>query len=340
MGHAPRAHRSLERSVKVSRPKSDVETCFPFIVGCGRSGTTLLRAMLDSHPELAVPAETKFIARMGAARRRYERPSGFDAERFVADMFRRTALEERWELSRSDVTSVLRERPPADYADAVRRVFAAMAEQRGKTRYGNKTPIHVMTMPLLAEIFPEARFVHLIRDGRDVTLSYLETEFGPTTVVGGALHWRRHVSRGRATGRELGLSRYHEVKYEDLVAAPEAILRPICVFLGLPYDERMLTYHERAEELLGGVKLPQYHQGLRRPPDRHRSWKTEMDQSDVARFEAIAGRLLSALGYERALKRVPLDASIRANATAALTTSRRAAAATARRVATIRRLAG
>ena len=326
--------------MRVSPTKTSAQSCFPFIVGCGRSGTTLLRAMLDSHPELAVPAETKFIARMGAARRRYERPAGFDAERFVDDMFRRTALEERWELSRSDVTSALRKYPPDDYAQAVRRVFATMAEQRGKTRYGNKTPIHVMSMPLLAEIFPEARFVHLVRDGRDVALSYLETEFGPKTIVDGALHWRRHVGRGRATGRGLGPSRYHEVKYEDLVAAPESVLRLICTFLELPFHPHMLAYHERADEVIGGIKLPQYHQGLRRPPASLRNWKTEMDPLDVSRFEAVAGRLLSALGYERALKRIRLDASIRANATAALKASQRVGVAAARRVGTFRRLAG
>ena len=298
---------------------------FPFVVGCGRSGTTLLRAMLDSHPNLAVPAETKFIARMGKARGRYELPGGFAVDEFVEDMYRMTDLDARWALPRATIHARLRETAPHDYPEAVRRVFATMAEARGKSRYGNKTPIHVMTMPLLARLFPESRFVHLIRDGRDVALSYFDTEFGPKTITEAALHWRRHVRTGRADGRRLGPARYVEIRYEDLIRDPEQVLRSLCDFLDLEFDALMLQYHERSADVIGGIKLPQYHQRVALPPTRRRDWQAEMKPADTAHFEVIAGSLLETLRYERAFPKTDLRIAARTIVSAVVDETRRGA---------------
>ena len=313
--------------------KASVPVCFPFIVGCGRSGTTMLRAMLDSHPDIAVPAETKFIARMGASRHRYERTGGFAIEPFIEDMYRLTALEARWDLPRDVTSAALAAEPPQDYPDAVRRVFATMARRRGKPRYGNKTPIHVMTIPMLAELFPEARFVHLIRDGRDVAMSYMDTEFGPNSVIGGALHWKRHVRKGRVAGARLGSGRYYELRYEDLVDDPELELRSLCSFLDLEYQDSMLAYYTHAGDVLEGIKLPQYHSGLKLPPTRRmRDWRTAMGGQDVARFEAIAGSLLAELSYERAFPRLAPHVALAARWEASLEEGHRLAGAVSRRL--------
>ena len=187
-------------------------------------------------------------------------------------------------------------------------IYAAYAARRGKSRTGDKTPSYVMHLDLLGGLFPEARFVHVIRDGRDSTLSYLDASFGPTTVAEGALYWRRFVARGRQTGRALGPARYLEIRYERLVAEPEAELRAVCSFLDLPFDDAMLRYPERAAELVGKV----HHNLARAPTAGMRDWKREMAPADVAVFEALAGDLLGELGYERAYRRVPAGARLRA----------------------------
>lgn len=290
-----------------------LQTVFPFFVGCGRSGTTLLRAIFDSHPAMSMPAETQFILSMGMRRRRYEGPDGIDIDRFLTDVYRFTDLHERWGLPREDVRSAWSPERPRNYPDAIRALFALQAGRSGKSRYGNKTPIHVLSLPQLARLFPEARFVHVLRDGRDVALSYLASDFGPDTVEGAALRWRHWTGRGVVAGRRLGPERYREITYEALVEDPERVAREVCEFVRLDFDGAMLRYADRADEILAGVTYPHHHQSLRlRPTKGLRDWRSQMSPDDVVRFEALAGGLLSELGYERRARTVGMGRRARA----------------------------
>ncbi|MDH3462168.1 MAG: sulfotransferase, partial [Acidimicrobiia bacterium] len=168
---------------------------FPMFVGCGRSGTTLFRNIFDSHPDLAMTHEAHFIAPMGARRERYtNRAGGLDIDAFVADLFadsnfRRQGLEENL------VRRSLEESSASGFAEAVRVVFGLYAAAQGKRLYGDKTPGSVTQIELLGSLFPEARFVHIIRDGRAVALSYLERpEWGPKTMAEAAQHWKSRVT--------------------------------------------------------------------------------------------------------------------------------------------------
>ena len=143
---------------------------FPFLVGFTRSGTTLLRAMVDSHPQLAVPPESQFVPELARRRGTYERPDGFDIERFTNDLTAHMRFI-RWGLPASELRAALTELQPDDYPAAIRCVFAAWARSKGKPRYGDKTPNNLDDLELLAALFPEARFVHIVRDGRDVAVA-------------------------------------------------------------------------------------------------------------------------------------------------------------------------
>ena len=284
-------------------------TPFALFVGSGRSGTTLYRNIFDSHHELAMTHEAHFVAPMLRNRRRYE-GTGFDRARFLDDLyadpnFRRQGLE------RSAVEAAMDESAPTTTADAIRTVFSAYAAKEGKRRYGDKTPGYVTGIGLLAEAFPESRFVHVIRDGRDVALGYLDRdEWGPDTLPDAAFYWASRVGRGRAAGAALGPARYVESRYEDLVADPEAEVRRLCRFLDLDYGDEMLRYHERGAAFIASTKDPQAFGGLARPVTRGmRDWRTEMQPDDVLRFEAIAGGLLADLGYE--LTGVPTPTSVK-----------------------------
>jgi hypothetical protein len=273
-------------------------TPFPFVVGCGRSGTTLLRAMLDSHPELAIPGESYFVVEL-AARYRRRALRRFPLDRFLDEI----AAHERfrkWGVPEETLREVAAERRPRDFADAMRAVFASYARHQGKPRYGDKTPAYVLDLPLLAELFPEGRFVHIIRDGRDVASSLLEIpNWGPEGIDHAAAYWRDRVAAGRRVGSELGAERYREVRYEDLVGDPDTTLRTICSFLELDYDPVMLRYPDRFDELTSSNLLPEQHQKLRRPPSSDvRDWRRELSSDDVRAFEGAAGELLADLGYE------------------------------------------
>ncbi|MGH8934846.1 MAG: sulfotransferase family protein [Acidimicrobiia bacterium] len=275
------------------------EPPFPFVVGTNGSGSTLLRAILDAHPDLAIPGPSRFIVPLARRRRTYERPAGFAQERLMADLFAQPRFV-KWNLMEEEVRNTLATPPVAEYPEAVRRLFALYARRRGKSRYGDKTHEYVHHLPMLADLFPEARFVHVIRDGRDVVLAHAGT--GRLEQV--ALSWKRRVRQGRRSGLRLGPERYREVRYERLVGETEGVVRELCGFIRLDFDERMLKYFERADEVVATTRGAARHVDLYLPPTQGlQDWRTQMTEDQVARFEAVAGDVLEELGYARAVPR-------------------------------------
>ena len=138
-----------------------------------------------------------------------------------------------------------------DGAEAVRAFFEAYAKRQGKPRWGDKTPAYMLSVQRIGRTLPESRFIHLIRDGRDVALSQSAraiNEQPPPAEQ--AARWVKRIGKARDQAATLKGARYVEARYEDLVRDPEGTLRRICEFIDLPWDPAMLTYHERAAERL------------------------------------------------------------------------------------------
>ena len=274
-----------------------------FIVGSARSGTTLLRVMLNAHPAVAVPPESWFITQLWTGRDEVE----------LEPLLQRLAAHQsfrKWDLPIEAVRNELPETAMACYADVIAAAFRAYARTHGKSSWGDKTPRYVESIDLLDRIFPEARFVHLIRDGRNVALSYADVPFGPKTVAKAAALWGRRVSAGMEAGRKLGPDRYLEVRYEELVTDPEAVARVLCDFLGIGYDPSMLEYSEKARDAVL-PKAARYNPHVtERPIAATRSWKDDMPPAQVEVFEAIAGDVLEQAGYERAYPQPSLRARL------------------------------
>lgn len=289
-----------------------------FIVGCPRSGTTLLRLMLDCHPDLAIPPESHFIPLLWSVRRRYRSDGRFDAERLARDIMATPRFRE-WMLPEPAVWRRVRALRRPGFAEVVEAVFLAYADHHGKRRWGDKTPGYSLEMALLGRLFGAARFLHVIRDGRDVALSFLES-IGPKTLTEAAAAWAHRVRRGREDGRALGPGRYLEVRYEDLVEDAGAVLRTVCDFIELDFRPDMLRYHERGLRAVP-VREHRVHRNLARPPTKGlRDWRRDMSPGDVALIEAVAGRELSAFGYERRYERLPGPARLRGRVGLAATT--------------------
>ena len=274
-------------------------SAFPFFVGRGRSGTTLLRAMFDAHPEMAVPDESHFVVTLGRRRAEFEHQGGFRSELFIDHLFGRPAFK-LWGLDRDELLNDFERANPVDYPGAIRALYASYARSQGKSRYADKTPIYVLHIEFLSQLFPEAKFVHIIRDGRDVALSYLDMQWGPESVEEAAVYWKRFVKKGRSAGRSLGPSRYCEVKYERLLEDPEGIVRSLCSFLDLEFSDGMLRYFERADKVAGAMNNPDARKGLYLPPTKGlRDWRRDMSPRDRAVFDMLAGDLIEDLDYER-----------------------------------------
>ncbi len=209
-----------------------------------------------------------------------------------------------WGLGRDVVAAELTRVRATTYADAIRAVFRCYAAAQGKPRYGDKTPGYVFHLPLVGELFPEARVVHVVRDGRDVAVSMRQaSSTTPPPIDQLARLWRKAVTKGRAFG-EVDPGRYAEVRYEDLVDDAEGELRRLCPFLGLDFDPVMLDHRASAERLLGRIELAHLHTRLPRPPTtRLRDWTAEMTAEDAAAFEAVAGDALRRFGYPTSARR-------------------------------------
>jgi hypothetical protein len=301
----------------------------PFIVGVNRSGTTLLRLMLDSHPQLTVPPETHFVPEWIRLARRENTTR--------KRLLRAATSHQRWGdfgLDENEMLERLQEIKPLRPAPAIRVFYDMYAEKEGKPRWGDKTPRYMRAMPRIERALPEARFIHLIRDGRDVALSQAERalEADATSITEVAGRWKRRIETARKHSAEL--DSYLEVRYEDLVGDPERTLREICSFIDLPYDAAMLRYHEHAADRLtemdrdlgtgenGPVRTGNErmagHAMTSKPPstDRCGRWREEMSAADQLEFERVAGDLLTDLGYE-------VGAAASANGSAAETSTQR-----------------
>jgi hypothetical protein len=272
-----------------------------FIVGFQRSGTTLLRVMLDNHPEIAIPLDTTGLW-IRYDHRLESEYNGLSTEDDVRRLVSDLLAEERirlWgiPLEADRIVAAIGPEPSLGRTiDAFHRAYAAA---RGKSRWGDKDPGNMVRMHRINDWFPDAQFLHIIRDGRDACLSQLEVDFGYDDVLPCACDWREQVEWVRRIGAILGLTRYLEVKYEDLVKQPEAVLKRVCAFLAADYDPQMLEYHRRVEKSVPDSKRHIWPK-IGQPPrsDNAERWKREMSPGQVICFEKRAGRLLSELGYE------------------------------------------
>ena len=280
----------------------------PFVVGMNRSGTTLLRMMLDAHPDLTIPPETHFVPDLIKAARED------DATPESALEAMKSARE--WGdfgFSDEEMLGRLRALPEIKPGPAVRTFYAAYTEEQGKPRWGEKTPTYVQKMKLIQRAIPEARFVHVIRDGRDVALSVLDRTVRDLTAGVVAKRWQKKITKARGDSPQL--HHYMEIRYEDLILDTEPVLRSVCEFIELPWDDGLLSYHERSAERLQEMAraLPaegrakelsverrmKTHEMTTKPPsaDRVARWRTQMSPEQRQEFEEVAGDLLAQLGY-------------------------------------------
>jgi hypothetical protein len=279
----------------------------PLVVGVPRSGTTLLRMMIDAHPAIAIPPETGFLPALA------DLDPVCDASRAAWEIITGFHTWPDFQLDASALRDTLDRLAPITPADAARAFYRSYAARFGKDQWGDKTPTYGTELLRIASLLPEARFVHIIRDGRDVALSVRGLWFRPgDSVEACAEDWSTRLARTRALGALV--PSYLEIQYEALVQFPERTLREVCRFLGLGFDPQMLEYHVRAAARLDehqvryapdGRLLVSKDERLRNQqlvmapprPDRVQRWKREMTQDDTRRFEAVAGEWLERLGY-------------------------------------------
>ncbi len=279
---------------------------YVFLVGCPRSGTTMMKRMVNAHPMVAITRETHWIPRY------FEKnwgvtEDGLATEKIVEKLFEHHRFAQM-KISRDRLLKLLRSQPDLTYAALVSQIFDRYGRRKNKLLVGDKTPTYVRKLPTLHTLWPNARIVHLVRDGRDVWLSIRQWRMAAKSagkfstwdldpMVTTALWWKALVGMGRRDGDAIGKQLYREIKYELLVAQPKVECKKLAHFLNIPHVEAMERYYEGRTQAADG-QLSTNAAWLPPTPGR-RNWRTEMAAEEVEKFEAAAGELLDSLGYER-----------------------------------------
>ncbi|WP_193369764.1 sulfotransferase family protein [Pelagibius marinus] len=268
-----------------------------FLLGAQRSGTTMLRLMLNNHHNLAIPHETAFITIYFQRLGDYGDLGSKDNARRLLDDVARHPLVRRGNLI-ADPEAVLA-REIGDYKDFVDAIYRCYAAARGKVRWGDKTPFYTPDIDIIRRIFPHSKIVHLVRDGRDVVLSQRSIEWMSGNLPKLVLDWQWKTTIAHKVGAVLG-DDFLEVRYEDLVRRPEEVLREICTFIDEDYDPSMLNYWADAESVVPRESL-KWHRNSVQPPDpgKLQKWKKQLSKSERIVFEQLAGETLDLFGYER-----------------------------------------
>jgi hypothetical protein len=270
-----------------------------FVVGNDRSGTTVLRLVLDRSAEAAVPPESMFLLDFASVRHRGGLEDPEKAARFLAEVWNHPRVR-LWGLH-SDPPPVPSGLSHADaYRFAVEAPFRAYTRREGKERFGDKTPAYLHAVDELLAVWPDARIVVLVRDARAVALSIQKLPFGPNNPYAAAAWWARGIREG-LEAEHRHPEQVLTVRYEDLVSEPEATVRRVCDHVRLGYNSEMLAIERAGPEKIVAEQAWWY-SGVSQPISDAASgrWRTEMPEADRRVVVAVAGPELRALGYDAA----------------------------------------
>jgi hypothetical protein len=271
-----------------------------FIVGFQRSGTTLLRLMLNAHPQIAVPHDSAELwptyARLAATKYGGLSTAG-NVRRMIDDLLAEPRIH-AWQTE-LPLEALLAEPLPSSFPEVMQRFHLVYARAHGKVRWGDKNTGTLVDIDRLNAEFPRCRIIHLVRDGRDCALSHQDYIYGYENVLRVALEWREQVTLCHKMGAMLSHERFYELRYEDLLSDPTGVLTRLCGFLAVSFSPLMLEYHRHVED-----HVPQDRRSLwpllDHPPAVSNAfkWKSAMSSGDRGIFERTAGELLRTFGYE------------------------------------------
>lgn len=289
----------FEQSVPVNRNESYRPF---FIVGTPRSGNTLLRRILYIHPDVHIPPETYVIGNIIKTYRTYHRVLRWPELVYLTlAKFEFDPEFETFEMSLGPLARELIQLPPNEYSlayliDAFYRYHAAL---KGKTviRWGDKTPLNTFYLDDIIQVFPDARFICMIRDGVDVVASLLET--GLYSQLEDAAHrWLAALSATRTfSAKHPGYCL--EVKYESLVQEPVNIVNQICEFIGITFQEEMVNNSHKIANDMGDVEMRAHHAAVKKPifTDSIAKGRQRLSSTQKADLERLIGAALAQFNY-------------------------------------------
>jgi len=272
-----------------------------FITGRGRSGTWLLQSILDTHPEICVTPEALFIIHLYE---KYTNTKKWTAERktaFVRDLFTEEKLTDWWQSTPEAIHDLLEKYPPeSHFSELCKAIYYEYAQRNDKENahlLGDKNPEYSLYIRRLARLYPESKFVHLVRDPRANVLSYQNVDFDVDNVAALAHRWKKYNERVLDWQREMP-DRILVIHYEDLLTDTRVTLERICAFLGVDFIPSLLEFYRYSKNIFDWNKK------ITEPidPKKATAWQGKIQPKDEVCIFKIAGKVAADFGYTSDLK--------------------------------------
>ncbi len=289
----------------MNKSKSDEERNF-FILGSPRSGTSLVSRMLDSHANIVIPQETLFFKMFTPLLKYYGDLSHRENQTELLKDVIDTRIIGYWS-PRPTVEGATPLLEGEGCGPVLKALIMSTAQDKQIACWGEKTPGHVFYWRSIKKEFPDAKIIHIVRDGRDVASSFINARMGPTTFIASAILWCRYLKTMKHISDECTSNQFLEVKYEALLDSPKTELIKICSFLGTPYSDSMLQFYKK-EDLYTTDAANE--ENLQKPllRDNKEKWRESMSTKQLQIFETIAGGWLEYYGYPLANTEGPASA--------------------------------
>lgn len=265
-----------------------------FIVGTQRSGTTLLRLILNAHSKIAIPEEARFL--MPLLNETYLRQGVKGAE--LKSLINYLAANDEfklWNYDSQPYLDWLTQKEEISLRELIDSMFKSYCHSEGKTIWGDKS-LFFRTIWILNELFPNARFIHIVRDGRDVFDSWRKMDPTKNNAAVMALDWRYKLYKIERSFGAIQAERTFTLRYEDLLENPETTIQHICNFLGMTYEPAMLEFHKTSHNYIG-----EHHSNLIfKAIDNSNSakWQKNLSSLEVKSFNLLAKPCLEKFGYK------------------------------------------
>lgn len=256
----------------------------------------MLSLMIHAHPRLAMPPESRFLLKTWRKREKFGDLSTPQQRLAMARSCVKTGSKIRdLGLDPDETVEAILTAPPT-YGSAFGTIFKLFADKHGAARWGDKRPAYYQEVDLLLRLFPDAQVVHIVRDGRANVASLKKMPWWPFDSIGSMAAWSQAEYCSRRNAKRLPGDVFHVMRYESLVADPEAELRELCDFLGEEFHPAMLEPSE-VREVVPEKKT--WHEGLKRSvnTDRVESWRKDLDPWEIGLMETVLRRKLKRWDY-------------------------------------------
>jgi hypothetical protein len=251
--------------------------------------------MLGNHENLVVPPESLLFKMFWSFRGNYRDLSRLENQKELLKDMIASRIIGYWS-PRPDFFNAASLITKPGFGGVVEALILSYGTGKEIRRWGEKSPGHAFYWPQIKSCFPDARVIHIVRDGRDTALSFLKARMGPKTFYAAANYWVAYLRQMDRVRSGSSSSNFIEVRYEDLIENPERDLRKICVFLDIPYSGRMLKFHDNDSIYRTDSRNAE---NLQKPviTSNKEKWRSQMSREELREFESVADSYLLSYGY-------------------------------------------